>query len=213
MRMSGVRSSFRLASAAAALGAGLSVGAQAAPVQWTASSGGNDHFYDFVAGPFTWEQARQAAAASTAAGPGGTTLNGYLATVTSQEENDFLHGLSPTMAWIGASDEGSEGTWSWRTGPEAGQTFFMLGAGSQPGFSNWSAGEPNNNGDDNFVVMNWTSDGQWNDLFGSLASSEGGYFVEYDAPAPVPVPAALPLLGGALAALGFVGRRRKASES
>ena len=30
----------------------------------------------------------------------------------------------------------------WQTGPEAGTTFYIHGAGAQPGFSAWAAGEP-----------------------------------------------------------------------
>jgi hypothetical protein len=62
-------------------------------------------------------------------------LQGYLATITSQEENDFIEQKLSADGWIGASDDfeqiniaaGSflyadqgeaEGRWYWVTGPE-----------------------------------------------------------------------------------------------
>jgi hypothetical protein len=54
--------------------------------------------------------------------------------------------------WIGFTDRYSEGTWEWEFGWDT-------------GYTNWAPGEPNNNwsGED-FAVMNWNSQGQWNDL-------------------------------------------------
>ena len=204
-----VRRGWRSMLAVAAAAGWCGGAAQAAPVQWTSASGGNDQWYEFVSqadsGGFqTWTAAETAASASTHSG-----MTGYLATITSQEENDFIiASVSTTLGWIGGSDEGAEETWSWRTGPEAGQVFFILGGGTQPGYSSWSGGEPNNSGAENYVVTNWGGPGNWNDL-GDDANWGQGYFVEYSAVAPVPVPAALPLMGSALAALGLLRRKRK----
>ena len=65
----------------------ISAGADAAPIQWTSGTGGNDHWYDFVlkGGLAAWHDARAAALASTNLG-----MSGYLATVTSAAENGFL---------------------------------------------------------------------------------------------------------------------------
>src|SRR5436190_21444639 len=51
------------------------------PVQWTTAAGGNGHYYQVVSvtNGISWQQARNAAA----------SMGGYLATVTSAEENDF----------------------------------------------------------------------------------------------------------------------------
>jgi len=55
----------------------LAAPAQAAPIQWTSGSGGNDHWYDFVpVSSATWNGSRAAALASTH-----LSMNGYLATL------------------------------------------------------------------------------------------------------------------------------------
>jgi alpha-tubulin suppressor-like RCC1 family protein len=111
---------------------------------------GRRHFYESLDGNWTWTQARDMAAARTWRGN-----NGYLATLTSPEENRCVHqlfmkqesraqwpgmlnGLYPRR-WLGGSDVDSEGTWKWMTGPEAG-TVFRQNLGSpesdvQPGYS------------------------------------------------------------------------------
>jgi hypothetical protein len=60
------------------------------PIQWTVAQGGNGDYYELVLpdssqNSYTWTQARQAAYGMTYNG-----MQGYLATVTSQGENDFL---------------------------------------------------------------------------------------------------------------------------
>jgi Tol biopolymer transport system component len=92
-------------------------------VEWPVSSGGNGHFYQAVATPgdIGWDQAQAAAKAA----------GGYLATITSKAENDFVFALvdrdqfwSRSSAlfgpWIGGlqppgSSEPDHG-WSWPTG-------------------------------------------------------------------------------------------------
>ena len=79
--------------AASALLAGA---AQGAPVQWNSGAGANGHWYDIVFSALTWGQAEAAAAGMTNLGQAG-----YLATVTSAEEQAFLNALNPnnTGAW------------------------------------------------------------------------------------------------------------------
>ena len=83
----------RLASIAVLTGSAvLAVTAStAAPVQWTVASGGNGHWYEFVFAQsgFTFGQARAASLAASHMG-----MQGYLATVTSQAENDFIYALA-----------------------------------------------------------------------------------------------------------------------
>ena len=154
--------------------------ATAVPTQFGSS------FYDliFVDDPFTgnnnaWETARAAAAASSF-----NAQAGYLATVTSQAENDFIFGLaggfrSFTGAWLGGkSPEG------WQVGPETGQAFT---------FTNFGGIEPNNNG---YVYMNIGTEiggitpGKWADDSGVQGVPDPtldpviGYFVEYPVPEP-----------------------------
>ncbi len=61
---------------------------------------------------------------------------GYLATITSPEEYRFIFfQLGATNAYVSLSDEGSEGTWKYISGPEAGQTatFLPWGTGEATG--------------------------------------------------------------------------------
>ena len=89
---------------------------------------GTGHYYEIVSSTKTWPQAKAAAEASTLYG-----LSGYLATITSQAENDFLENKIGADAWIGGSDSSTytsnshpvtEGTWEWVSGPDNGNTFF-----------------------------------------------------------------------------------------
>jgi hypothetical protein len=182
---------------------GLQAGSAAAtPVQWAAGAGGNDHWYDYVSRGGTFDEARQGAAALSYLG-----LQGYLATVTSQAENDFITGFVTTQtAFIGLSDAVTEGTWLYTDGPEAGQVAYTTGGGTQI-FSFWSPGEPNDNGNEDAALINWGGDGSWNDI---NVNWSFGYIVEYGGTtAPVPVPAAGLMLAGAISGLAALRRRRR----
>jgi hypothetical protein len=132
----------------------------------------NGHYYEFVGAPgISWTNAHTEAAARSLYG-----LQGYLATITSSQENDFLTAKVSGTAWIGASDAAVEGTWRWVAGPED---------GSLLSYSNWAPGEPNNSGgNENYChMMTWTTPpGEWNDLAdagGSGQYASTGYVVEY----------------------------------
>lgn len=174
-----------------AVAAALTGPAFAAPIQWTSGSGGNDHWYEFVAAGATWSGARSAALSMSYQGQ-----QGYLATVTSAPELNFLLSLyDPTQnfAWLGGSDAAVEGQWRWIDGPEAGQLLS---------YTNWNGGEPNNFGDEDYLHINALANGTWNDLQGDRTL---GYLVEYS---QVPVPGSLALMVPALLALGLTRRRR-----
>jgi hypothetical protein len=176
------------------MGIGLlsSASAFAAPVQWV----GNGHWYDFISTSVTAPQAFALAQASTFSG-----MQGYLATITSAEENLFVAVdiAGGNQAWIGGSDDGDEGNWTWRNGPEIGQAFT---------YTNWAGGEPNNCcGGENYVVTNWGST-TWNDIGPSAFPDYTSYYViEYSAPVPEPETYAMLLAG--LGLLGFAAQRRK----
>lgn len=88
----------------------------------------NGHYYEFVEdNGIHWEDAKADAEAKTLYG-----LNGYLATVTSEAENDYIAPKLGGDGWMGASDAASEGVWKWVTGPETGTHFFngYTGAGT-----------------------------------------------------------------------------------
>jgi hypothetical protein len=138
----------------------------------------NGHVYLVVedAG-ISWQDAKVAAENMQYGG-----VNGYLATITSQEEHDFILERIGSSGWIGANDVASEGVWRWQTGPEAGQQFwsgdFESGSAVGGAFTNWNDGEPNNSGDSEDCGQIWfseSSEGQWNDL--QCDSAQNQYYV------------------------------------
>ena len=103
----------------------------------------NGHYYKLVnSSGIDWVDAKDAAEASTYNG-----LTGYLVTITSEAENDFLDAKVSKDTWIGASDNSTytstsysagqptEGTWQWVSGPENGTTFFCQVAYINTAFS------------------------------------------------------------------------------
>jgi len=179
----------------------------AAPIQWVAADGGNDHFYELInhGGFIDWSDARAAAEAA----------GGYLATITSSAENDFLTALSFSCSagefdelrpcyresWIGLTDEAVEGQFRWITGEAL-------------SFTNWSFGEPNDDpafeGED-YAILNPPPEpeGTWNDLPNDPNRVEF-YLVEYDQdPSEVPEPGTWLTLAVGLAALVRLRRRKE----
>ena len=78
-------------------------------------------------------------------------IGGHLVTITSQAEQDFVYTSLVEkygVAMIGLNDAASEGTWEWVTG----EPFS---------YANWDGGEPNNQGDEDYVFIN--ANGSWND--------------------------------------------------
>lgn len=148
----------------------------------------NGHVYTVVAAPgISWQDAKVAAEATQYGG-----VNGYLATITSQGEHDFILERINDSGWIGANDIASEGVWRWETGPEAGTQFWSgdeEGSAFNGAFTNWNTGEPNNSGSAEDCGQIWFSQGsvgQWNDLQCNSAENEY-YVVEFGAPGNLPV--------------------------
>jgi hypothetical protein len=137
----------------------------------------NGHVYQVVASEgITWANAKTAAEATTYGG-----VNGYLATITRQQEHDFIRERISDSGWIGANDSAVEGVWRWQTGPEAGTQIW---AGDENGsafggaYNNWNDGEPNDGGEGEDCAQIWFSegsDGQWNDL--DCNSDQNQYYV------------------------------------
>lgn len=178
----------------------LAAALPAQTIQWTSGTGANGHYYQLVAvaSGGTW----------TAANTAAQNAGGYLATLTSVEENTFVYdhlaSLDASVWFIDGAGNSqgpalggfeSGGTWSWTTG----ETWS---------FTNWSPGEPNNFGGNEHYLEFFGSGSsiapKWNDIPDN--SPIKGYLVEYDAaPIPEPAPAAALL---SLAALGLARRNR-----
>lgn len=141
-------------------------------VLWNDGEDGNGHAYIVVRSSMTWHQAEVAAQTYTF---GGQT--GYLATITSAQENAFIYNNLPTAnrtGWLGANDEAVEGTWRWQTGPETGDVLS---------YTNWNENEPNNQSNED--CMQFVTGGRWNDV---TCSTPRPFVVEFGgASLPQPV--------------------------
>lgn len=123
----------------------------------------NGHFYLPVATSATYTNAKVLATQQTFKGQ-----TGYLVTITSQSEQDFILANVPqNNVWFALSDRLQEGYWRVDAGPENG-TLINIGnynGNPQPGtYQNWCGGEPNDAGGEDFAVTKWGGGGCWNDL-------------------------------------------------
>ncbi|MEI7863184.1 MAG: lectin-like protein, partial [Planctomycetota bacterium] len=138
--------------------------------QWSGSSGGNGHWYEYVTTGATWTSARTAALAR----------GGYLATLTSGAENGFVTGFVPTtsQAWLGGYQNRSGLSFS---EPSSGWTW---GTGEAWSYTNWMPGQPDDGGGtEHYLTTNASTAKQWNDAAESLSLP---YVVEYESdPRPV----------------------------
>ncbi|MGD9110361.1 MAG: hypothetical protein PVG93_05425 [Phycisphaerales bacterium] len=102
------------------------------PVQWTVESGGNDHYYEIIEASWqSWDDSNELAQQRQYQG-----FQGYMATITSEAENDFIKTLIQSTEGAeqyylgGYQPPGSpepDGNWQWITG--------------EPWiYSNWAAG-------------------------------------------------------------------------
>ena len=195
-----------------ALALSISAPAQAIPVQWEATAGGNDHWYEIIylgGGEITWDQAKASAETKTHLGK-----TGYLASITSAAEQAFANAVNEAYAlaspyysskyaraWLGGNDVANEGTFEWTTGEDFSS------------YQNFAWDEPNDYGSGEDHLLGWYSNqgnsDKWNDCSGTCGTYK--YMVEFDGitPSAVPLPASLPLLGFALAGFAVLSRKRK----
>lgn len=145
----------------------------------------NKHIYEFVfvAPGSTWAQANTAANAKTYIDENSVSYAGYLATISSQAENDFIFSLVKRDAWFGASANPTVVKYARsRAGLDdvtvTPNSFYHVSGpeqGTQLTFYGWAANEPNNPGTEDYAEF-YNADGKWNNLDGLSAL---GYIVEY----------------------------------
>ncbi len=135
-------------------------------------------YYEYVSTPLTWAAAKTAAEGMSFDG-----ASGYLATVTTSAELNFLLakvGVG-TQVWLGGTDGAVEDTWRWVNSAgvpaaERDAVFFTNNATADDAADFWCSGEPNDSGGaEDALQIN--AAGCWNDLPDS--SSTLGYIVEY----------------------------------
>jgi hypothetical protein len=120
----------------------------------------NGHFYRPISTGVFYSQSKINAAATTFKGQ-----KGYLVTITSADEDNFIFNNVPqSNIWFALTDSLTEGTWRIDDGPEDG-TIVRIGTTNQQGvYNNWAGGEPNNwGGNEDYAVTKWGGS-QWNDL-------------------------------------------------
>ena len=153
----------------------------------------NGHYYKVVnhGSSITWSAAKTAAEASTLNG-----LSGYLASVTSYQENNFIDEKAGVNAWLGGTDADTEGCWKWSGGPDDGKIFTVGndadntssgGCTVDSGYTvyekpfgagefGWNTNEPNDAGGEDRLHIK--TDGTWND-FKNNNSNVSFYVIEY----------------------------------
>lgn len=114
-------------------------------LQPTATQSYNGHTYEFYDVNTTWMLAYKTCA----------RLGGHLVTISSQQENDvvlnlFNQNTDTGYLWLGATDERSEGKFTWVTD----ESFS---------YSNWNSGQPDNNSSTEHYLQMYDT-GKWNDL-------------------------------------------------
>ncbi|MCX5884570.1 MAG: putative Ig domain-containing protein [Proteobacteria bacterium] len=117
------------------------------------------HTYNLKASSVLWSSAKSLCESS----------GGYLATITSSDENSTVTNLavqSGKDAWIGFTDSESEGKWKWVTIESV-------------TYTHWASGEPNNDGDEDCGEIRKDANPSyyWND---AKCSESQNYICEYD---------------------------------
>ncbi len=154
----------------------------------------NQHFYRYYSSVGV-SYATAKANASTLSWKGKT---GYLLTITSQSENDFVNNnVTGGNIWLACTDVANEGIWKIDAGPENGTTVWTSttaytnamtsaysgGSTASGQYTSWCSGEPNNsdsaNSGEDYAVSKWNSGTCWNDIAAANSSSIQGYIVEF----------------------------------
>lgn len=170
--------------------------ALAALTQWRVDQGGNGHWYEAVvnASAVTWEAARTEA----------ESRGGYLATLTSAQEDAFVWGLVANRPELWANTFGGPWLGGYQPDPSVpAASGWVWVTGETWNYTHWAAGEPNDagwqGGRESYLQFR-DGTGGWND-FTNDGNRVYSYVVEYAVPAPTVVP----LIGAT-----FLRRRRRA---
>jgi hypothetical protein len=148
---------------------------------WRVRDGGNGNAYQYMVGTRSWTSAMNQVRDDVLLG-----VDGHLATIHSQAENDFVANFyvtSPDLCpnetnpkrckykgWLGLNDEDTEGTFQWVTGEAV--TFYSWADGGT------AADQPlDRKGNMDHVEIDMT--GTW-DIINGASSTNEGYFVEWD---------------------------------
>ena len=150
---------------------------------WLIADGGNGHAYRVV-GPadIEWAEARIQA----------EKLGGYLVTITSQEENEFVFDLIDEPEYWSSFSGRNSGPWigafqlEGADEPDGGWTWLNDEGLLSETFDNWTTGEPNDFGSGNENTVNFwslnpsTRTPTWNDT--TISTPVLAYVVEFDTP-------------------------------
>jgi hypothetical protein len=149
-------------------------------VQWTAGNGGNGHYYQAILRPggISWDAAQTNA----------LNAGGYLATITSSNENNFIFALIRGTPDFWTPDSGGgDGPWVGGvklSGPLS-PTNWTWVTGEAFSYQNWAVGQPNNiNGYQDHIQFYSYSGliaNTWNDAANILDEAYvPGYIIEYN---------------------------------
>ncbi len=124
----------------------------------------NGHMYEVVNhnSNISWSDAKTFAESRTKNGAAG-----YLATIATASEAEYLANKLPADGWIAATDAATEGEWHWASGPETDSQFWLGaadGAVIGDNFANWAAGEPNDSNTNEDCAIFYKDGSGWNDM-------------------------------------------------